>query len=260
MEPSIELESERRALFMCATCTSICAKMRRCQRCKVVTYCTRECQRKDWPNHKPQCVEAKESSIDASLKHFTVVRILPTLERLKPTESEMALAKKALNSGARHCASYSFVARGEMILDSELLSESMGFPCRVGDMQYHNPVMHIETSVMVGRWFFCIEVNTSLPNGKHCIGGFLSDAHYLFCELLPLRKGATWPHLLFDWVVKEVIHVLQPSRTPLVTMRGDDEEQVNVSHHLNVEFLQEPVLYEYRNPLADDAFAMMMKK
>ena len=31
-------------------------RLRPCARCKEVRYCNRECQRKDWPNHKKRCV------------------------------------------------------------------------------------------------------------------------------------------------------------------------------------------------------------
>ena len=55
-------------LSCCNTCgkTKICLKnenMKSCRRCHAVTYCSRDCQRKDWKNHKklsPGCAKKKK--------------------------------------------------------------------------------------------------------------------------------------------------------------------------------------------------------
>ena len=39
----------------CATCKKEETEMKRCGRCKVVFYCSVQCQRNDWPNHKLIC-------------------------------------------------------------------------------------------------------------------------------------------------------------------------------------------------------------
>ncbi|KAJ7086302.1 hypothetical protein C8R43DRAFT_311939 [Mycena crocata] len=42
----------------CMTLTDTGGELLRCGRCKHTSYCSKECQRKDWPTHKPTCREA----------------------------------------------------------------------------------------------------------------------------------------------------------------------------------------------------------
>ncbi|XP_050417074.2 uncharacterized protein LOC126830702 [Patella vulgata] len=46
---------------LCRNCQLIFDKMKRCVRCKSVYYCSRECQVKDWVNHKDKCLEYMNS-------------------------------------------------------------------------------------------------------------------------------------------------------------------------------------------------------
>lgn len=39
-------------------------KLPTCSRCKIVGYCNRECQRKDWPKHKLECKLFKDTKKD----------------------------------------------------------------------------------------------------------------------------------------------------------------------------------------------------
>lgn len=41
----------------CYTCGKNEGKMRRCSRCKLVYYCSEDCQLKDWPAHKAVCLK-----------------------------------------------------------------------------------------------------------------------------------------------------------------------------------------------------------
>lgn len=43
-----------RELMLCRTCRKV-DDVKKCQGCGVVAYCGRECQRKDWRNHKGVC-------------------------------------------------------------------------------------------------------------------------------------------------------------------------------------------------------------
>ncbi|KIJ11670.1 hypothetical protein PAXINDRAFT_171705 [Paxillus involutus ATCC 200175] len=46
----------------CTTCVTVLNKVLTCQRCKSVWYCSRQCQKKDWPRHKPTCTPVERSS------------------------------------------------------------------------------------------------------------------------------------------------------------------------------------------------------
>ena len=44
--------------------------VKRCSRCKNVFYCSRECQVRDWPNHKPFCKKSSETVSTSLLSPF----------------------------------------------------------------------------------------------------------------------------------------------------------------------------------------------
>ena len=47
-------------LLSCAFCQAIVSKNRKCGNCKSRTYCSVECQRSDWSEHKKECGSLKE--------------------------------------------------------------------------------------------------------------------------------------------------------------------------------------------------------
>ena len=48
------------ARWRCATCNEHLRKVRVCARCRLVSYCGRECQRAHWARHKAACSAAVE--------------------------------------------------------------------------------------------------------------------------------------------------------------------------------------------------------
>lgn len=40
---------------VCANCQSMKADFKHCGKCKIVRYCSRECQAKNWSSHKQVC-------------------------------------------------------------------------------------------------------------------------------------------------------------------------------------------------------------
>ena len=55
-----ELEERMRHWKVCASCQIALQKMKKCSVCKDAHYCSRECQRKAWPEHKQTC-KAKQT-------------------------------------------------------------------------------------------------------------------------------------------------------------------------------------------------------
>lgn len=47
---------------LCHACGKTAEKLQRCSQCKNRFYCSRECQLKDWPSHKPLCLKKSEPS------------------------------------------------------------------------------------------------------------------------------------------------------------------------------------------------------
>lgn len=50
-------EHEIQTGFICNKCKKIDMSMQRCSACKMVRYCSPECQRSDWSTHKPYCLQ-----------------------------------------------------------------------------------------------------------------------------------------------------------------------------------------------------------
>ena len=48
-----------------------------CSVCRVVYYCSRECQCKDWKAHKPECLSSDEREAQRQVVKESTVRALP---------------------------------------------------------------------------------------------------------------------------------------------------------------------------------------
>ncbi|KAJ7167662.1 hypothetical protein C8R46DRAFT_1034310 [Mycena filopes] len=55
---------------VCTNCLATESDLSRCGRCKRSAYCSKECQVKHWPMHKPWCKKVEESDVHTD----TVVR------------------------------------------------------------------------------------------------------------------------------------------------------------------------------------------
>jgi len=52
------------ACVSCASCGTLAHKMATCAGCGSVNYCSRECQKANWPQHKTKCKEVKQYGTD----------------------------------------------------------------------------------------------------------------------------------------------------------------------------------------------------
>ncbi|KAG1863626.1 hypothetical protein DFJ58DRAFT_774202 [Suillus subalutaceus] len=61
----------------CSQCQMSLEKPLKCAKCKSVWYCSKECQRKNWPTHKPRCHDVERSS--GALKFIRMFILNPIL-------------------------------------------------------------------------------------------------------------------------------------------------------------------------------------
>ncbi|KIJ13052.1 hypothetical protein PAXINDRAFT_170812 [Paxillus involutus ATCC 200175] len=80
--PQHLIKSGRSAVqVMCSSCFIARPKLQTCQRCKSVWYCSKECQKKHWPQHKTHCTPAGRSKgatklIETLVANITVILML----------------------------------------------------------------------------------------------------------------------------------------------------------------------------------------
>ena len=70
------------AIRCCVGCLTTAQKkpLKQCSGCHLIKYCSTECQRKNWPNHKKTCARIKKMGAEAWFK-----------ENFYETEQKMAL-------------------------------------------------------------------------------------------------------------------------------------------------------------------------
>ncbi|KDR68106.1 hypothetical protein GALMADRAFT_231519 [Galerina marginata CBS 339.88] len=59
---SLVPHSKASACFTCNNTPGANQEYQRCAKCRLITYCSRECQKKDWPIHKEACFAANDQS------------------------------------------------------------------------------------------------------------------------------------------------------------------------------------------------------
>lgn len=62
-------------------CSAVGPKMLRCAKCKCTSYCSKECQRADWAQHKSECDEATEIARIAPAAASTNMRAMRSLAK-----------------------------------------------------------------------------------------------------------------------------------------------------------------------------------
>lgn len=69
--PSIQVKwtKSNSTIRRCQYCFKTDEKLSKCSRCKVVHYCSKECQKQDWKIHKVYCNSCKEGSKEDKRKH-----------------------------------------------------------------------------------------------------------------------------------------------------------------------------------------------
>ncbi|KAF9476546.1 hypothetical protein BDN70DRAFT_166307 [Pholiota conissans] len=74
-------KARRRVKPSCTNClkTSQECGLKRCEMCKVALYCSKECQKKNWPEHKVICTESDGRPIISLIRDFVINEILHTL-------------------------------------------------------------------------------------------------------------------------------------------------------------------------------------
>ncbi|KAG0692696.1 hypothetical protein DFH29DRAFT_471778 [Suillus ampliporus] len=78
--PSEYLKANQKKLRVtCTQCLKTLEKPQKCAKCKSVWYCSRECQKKHWPTHKPTCHEVERSS--GILKFIRMIQANPLIMR-----------------------------------------------------------------------------------------------------------------------------------------------------------------------------------
>ena len=69
-----------------------CERRSKCSRCKMVWYCSRACQVKDWPKHKAVCAKAVQTTVSRGVEEEK----MPKKEGLKVVED--AIVEKNVES------------------------------------------------------------------------------------------------------------------------------------------------------------------
>merc|ERR1740117_2229437 len=75
-----------------------------CGRCKTIVYCSKECQRLHWNEHKPACLTREEQKLSRTAARKTTVKDCNFCKRTKKT-GEKAFSSCAKCRAVRYCSS-----------------------------------------------------------------------------------------------------------------------------------------------------------
>ncbi|KAH7885650.1 hypothetical protein F5I97DRAFT_1887694 [Phlebopus sp. FC_14] len=86
--------------LFCTTCSTILAKQQTCQRCKSTYYCSKDCQRKDWSNHKATCTPVERAAGISKLLSAIVAndKLMVNLALAAAIDLDLANDKRGLGS------------------------------------------------------------------------------------------------------------------------------------------------------------------
>lgn len=71
--------------FVCSYCAAVGVSVRVCSGCKATTYCSVACQKKDWPNHKLACGQAKAAPAAPAAEKAATPAAAPAAATPAPT-------------------------------------------------------------------------------------------------------------------------------------------------------------------------------
>lgn len=71
--------------LVCSGCGTVGIGFKWCAKCRLVKYCSKECQTSDWPHHKPYCLRANPDS--AVQKNMAVKRLAANTQFVRYAEA-----------------------------------------------------------------------------------------------------------------------------------------------------------------------------
>ena len=96
-------DSRLRPAFWCCRCRAGCEKDLRCKRCRLIRYCSKECQVADWPRHRSQCLTEDEiaSLLDSECRAVVESPVFSQLARCLKEYNEELRSRQSAASAAQ---------------------------------------------------------------------------------------------------------------------------------------------------------------
>nr|GAT49254.1 predicted protein [Mycena chlorophos] len=110
----------------CFVCKEPGEDLKRCGKCKMVSYCSRECQKRDWANHKAVCFKYMAQSVQKHNKKIDAAvtpEATPATPRMPPAnipqfQPPTRPVMTILDDMRRHCAVHHVLAFGPLVFDA----------------------------------------------------------------------------------------------------------------------------------------------